>query len=111
MYSNEDKQWVNDLKYKKRKDIIKFNNYDGFTNKETYMQSVIEWIDEGHSDVQFCFNKDDNMKNPNKHIYKILSTICRDEYEISYFHNPNAEQETMVRLRNIIPISLKPFKI
>ena len=102
--------WVNDLKYKKRKDIIKFN-ISGFTDKEKYIQNVIEWINEGHDDVQFVFNRDDNMKNPNKHIYKILSTICSDEYEITYFHNPDGEQETMVRLRNIIPISLKPFKM
>jgi len=110
MYINENKQLVNDLKYKKRKDIIKFN-ISGFTDKEKYIQNVIEWINEGHDDVQFVFNRDDNMKNPNKHIYKILSTICSDEYEISYLHNPDGEQETMVRVRNIIPISLKPFKM
>lgn len=109
MYINKDKQWVNNLKYKKCKDIVKLDTE--FTNKENYTKNVIEWIDNGDNDVQFFFNINKNMKNPNKHIYKILSTTCDDEYEISYFDNPDGEKDTMVRVRNIIPISLKPFKM
>ena len=112
IYSSENKQWINDLKYKKCKKIIKFESViDGFVDKEKYIQNVIKWVDEGSDDVHFYFNKNNNNKNPNKHLYKILSTTCSDEYEISYFHNTDGEQDTMIRLRHIIPISLKPFKM
>jgi len=106
MYINENKQWVNDLKYKKHKEIVKIKEPEKYKIKH-----ILEWANEGHDDVHFWFNTSDNMKNPNKHLYKILDIHILDEYEISYFHNTDGEHETMVRLRNIIPISLKPFKM
>lgn len=108
---NGDKTWVNDLKYKKRKEIVKIKEHPLNKDYEEFCNSVVEWANEGHDDVQFAFNTYDNRKNPNKHLYKILSICIVDEYEISYFHNPDGEQETSVKLRCIIPISLKPFKM
>ena len=103
---NGEKTWVNDLKYKKRKEIVKIKDPEKYK-----MHQVLEWANEGHDDVHFCFNRPDNLKNPNKHLYKILDIDTTDEYEITYFHQDDGEQETSVKLRNIIPISLKPFKM
>ena len=105
-----DKTWVNDLKYKKRKEIVKIKE----PPKGEYIdfqKTVCEWANEGHDDVQFVFNRNDNMKNPNKHLYKILDFCVSDDYEISYFYQDDGEQETSVKVRNIIPISLIPFKM
>tara|TARA_S200002703_G_scaffold158083_1_gene167526 strand:+ start:105 stop:575 length:471 start_codon:yes stop_codon:yes gene_type:complete len=106
--NDEDKVFVNDLKYRKCKDIIKIedkclNEYD--------INSVLKWANEGHDDIHFYFNRHNNIENPNKHLYKILSVSRDDDYECSYVYQPDGEQNTLIKIRNIIPISLIPFEM
>jgi hypothetical protein len=108
----EQKDIVNYIDNEKLKKLVKFNLKD-YCPKKTKEEKMDYIMDQANNDgtLKFYFNTPNNKKNPNKHLYAIVDV---GGYEDS-FHLTNTEDSdetiTIVAYYDIIPISLKPFKM
>tara|TARA_R100000742_G_C4278898_1_gene102375 strand:+ start:3993 stop:4511 length:519 start_codon:yes stop_codon:yes gene_type:complete len=108
----EEKDIVNYIDSAKLKKIVKFNleDYNPKATKEEKMNYIMDQANYGGT-LKFYFNTPTNKKNPNKHLYGIVDVGgCEDSF---HFTNTEDSDETItiVAYNDIIPISLKPFKM
>ena len=108
----EQRDIVNYIDNEKLKKIVKFNLKD-YCPKKTKEEKMDYIMDQANNNgtLKFYFNTPNNKKNINKHLYAIVDI---GGYESSsHFTNTEDSDETItiVAYNDIIPISLKPFKM
>jgi len=108
----EETDIVNYIDHKRLKKIVKFNlkDYNPKATKEEKMNYIMNQANNDGT-LKFYFNTPNNSKNPNKHIYSIVDV--GGYMDSFHFKNSDNSDETycIAIYDDIIPISLKPFKM
>ena len=108
-----EKELVNYIDSEKLKKIVKFN-LKYYNPKATKEEKMVYIMDQANNDgtLKFYFNTPNNKKNPNKHLYSIVDVGgYMDSYTFTNTENGDDEPSCIAIYNDIIPISLKPFKM